>query len=83
MPYKLGKKWMAQTTIDGQKVRKRFDTKTEAKAWEVEQKDRILHPEKQIHSVSLLEWGTGYLEFALRKYSPKVVNEKRTCSASL
>ncbi len=76
MPYKLGKKWMAQTTIDGQKVRKRFDTKTEAKAWEVEQKDRIQHPEKQIHSVSLLEWGTGYLEFALRKYSPKVVNEK-------
>ena len=77
MPYKLGKKWMAQVNIDGQKVRKRFETKAEAKAWEIDQKDRILHPEKQIRSVSLLEWGTGYLEFALRKFSPKVFNEKK------
>ena len=36
MPYKLGKKWMAQVNIDGQKVRKRFETKAEAKAWEIE-----------------------------------------------
>lgn len=41
------------------------------------EKDRILHPEKLIRSVSLLEWGTGYLEFALRKFSPKVFNEKK------
>lgn len=77
MPYKLGKKWMAQVTIGGQKVCKRFTTKAEAKAWEIEEKERILHPEKQIHSASLLEWGTGYLEFALRKFCSKVFNEKK------
>jgi hypothetical protein len=32
MPYKLGKKWMAQVIIEGQKHRKLLDTKTEAKA---------------------------------------------------
>jgi hypothetical protein len=77
MSYKLGKKWMAQVNIDGQKVRKRFETKAEAKVGEIEQKDRILNPEKQIRSVSLLEWGTGYLEFALQKFSSKVFNEKK------
>jgi tRNA G37 N-methylase Trm5 len=41
MPYKRGRKWVAQVTKDGQKMARRFLTKNEALDWEVQKRKEI------------------------------------------
>lgn len=75
MPYKKTKngkvRWVGTVMLNGRRKNRIFDTKQEAKTWEVE-----------MHSVgeltvtpSLLKWAEEYLDYAT-KFSPKVYNEK-------
>lgn len=79
MPYKRGKGWMAQVRINGQKHRKTFPTKAEALAWEVGQKakEQPCFPLRKIHTVSLAEWATKYLDYAQVRFSSKTYEEKK------
>ena len=68
MPYRIGKKWMAQVRINNKKKRKLFTTKKEALAWEVrklEETSIIQEKVPEINTVSLLEWANQYLDFRL------------------
>jgi len=78
-------KWMGQIRREGERIRKLFETKAEALAWEADMRrgeicasspaaGRI--QETQTATISLIEWSNRYLDFALR-YRPKVYSEKR------
>lgn len=67
---------MGQVSLAGNLRRKLFDSKTEAKAWEVAEKRRIKKPSSTIPTVSCHEWATLYLDHAT-KFRPKVYSEKR------
>ena len=79
MPYKRGKRWMAQVRIDGQKFRRTFPTKAEALAWEVNHRGNEQTPTllRKIPTVSLAEWATKYLDYAQVKFSTKTYREKK------
>lgn len=82
MPYKLKKNgktvWMAQVKLNGRKYRRQFQTKADAKAWEVERKNATAEPEEPtIPTTSLLELANHYLNYAV-KFAPKTYSEKRT-----
>ncbi len=79
MPYKKGDKWVAQVRKTGRKREKIFQTKREAIAWEVEQKNL---PDKEweekIPTACLIDWATKYLDYAKVKFSRKTFDEKRS-----
>lgn len=80
MPYKRGKRWMAQVRINDKKHRKTFPTKAEALAWEVGQKGNSKEQSfqsVQIRMVSLADWATKYMDYAQVKFSAKTYDEKK------
>ena len=68
-------KWIAQVMKDGQRKAKLFDTKKEAKAWEVAMK--TAKARKATPSTSLIEWAEGYLDYSLAMHSKETFQEKR------
>ena len=93
MPYKNRGRWMAQIKKNNKKIRKRFPTKAEAIAWEVEQRkgDPQQRPQSvsqekilpQTPTISLIEWATKYLDFAEIKFTNKTYGEKRSAFKKL
>lgn len=69
--------WMGQLKWEGRKIRKLFETKEQARMWEVDKRRRLESPPSKpaTPSVSLIEWSTKYLEYAQR-HRPKVLSEK-------
>jgi integrase len=67
MPYRRGKKWVAQVKIDGKKVaQKVFAVKKDAIVWEAQtEKEIIMAPqETTVSTVSLLSWAHSYLDYS-------------------
>ena len=79
--------WRGQVKFWGQRFRKRCPSKAAAKAWEIEFK-RSLTAQRARGSVpptvtiSLIEWSTAYLDYALR-YTQKVYSEKQMVMKTL
>ena len=77
MPYKdKSGQWIAQVKKQGRKSKHRCQTKREALEWEAAQRSGDLIQEEKIHSVSLLEWATAYLEFSRQKFVKLTFEEK-------
>jgi integrase len=80
MPYKRGRKWVAQ--VRKKQVRKEaiFSTKAEALAWEVEMRktpsESRLQPETPT-GCSLIDWASAYLTFAQTRFTKRVYDEKK------
>lgn len=75
MPYKKTKngknRWVGSVMINGRRKERIFDTKKEAKTWEVE-----MHSAGELTATpSLLKWAEQYLDYS-RRFSPKVYSEK-------
>ncbi|MGR0479828.1 MAG: hypothetical protein ACTFAL_00080 [Candidatus Electronema sp. V4] len=71
-------KWMAQVVVNGCKLRRQFDTKAEARRWEIEKKDALERPARPPGLLFTLgSWSEAYLVFAQGKFSYKTVSEKR------
>ena len=71
-------KWLGQIKKP-RRIRKLFDTKAEAIAWEVEMKKSVEHQEPvetKTATVSLIEWANRYLDYCVR-YVPKTYSEKK------
>jgi integrase len=75
--------WLGQVKYQGRRLRKLYDTKKAAQAWEAEMQRRIHGEEVAMPApvptvmVSLREWAERYLDYALR-YSAKTYSEKRS-----
>jgi len=73
-------KWFGQIKKNGGRTRKLFDTKDEARAWEVDMKRGVVEPKQpeptKTATTSLIEWVNRYLDYSLR-HVPKVYSEKR------
>lgn len=78
MPYKdkRTQKWIGQVTVNGQKITRRWDTKKEAKEWEIREAKTVLVA-SSTPTVSLGEWAVAYLDFAKQKFVVKTYQEKR------
>lgn len=78
MPYeKKDGKWIGQIRRKGVRIGKQFETKKEAKEWEVQQwqiPDEIWG--KKDDMVSLLDWAEKYLDDAESRFSTGVYKEK-------
>ncbi|MGE4194675.1 MAG: tyrosine-type recombinase/integrase [Pseudodesulfovibrio sp.] len=87
MPYKIkGRKispWRARVRRQGEEFVAHFPTKAEALKWEGKVRAGVIDPRPEpeapdmTHLVSLIDWSTEYLLYAI-KYSAKTVSEKRT-----
>jgi len=78
MPYRRGRKWVAQVRKQGMRKEKVFSTKKEAIEWETQQ--RKLTPEdwqKKTNTVCLLDWANAYLDFSQTKFTEKTYKEKK------
>jgi integrase len=78
MPYfdKKSQKWRACRMIAGQRKSKLFQTKKEAKEWEVQQNEEEWAKET-IPTTSCLEWATEYLDMAKGRFATKTYKEKQ------
>jgi len=75
MPYKKTKNgrnlWVGSVMISGRRKERIFDTKKDAKAWEIE-----MHNAGELTATpSLLKWAEQYWDYS-RRFSPKVCSEK-------
>lgn len=86
MPYKRvrsGKtRWIGAVMLNGQRIERVFETKTEAKEWEADTRKGTsptltTHPQQKTPSTSLHEWASKYLEHALTTLTREVFTEKR------
>jgi len=79
MPYKRGKKWVAQVRINGIRREKIFLSKKDAVAWEVAMKQ---NPEtvlsQQTNTASLFDWSQAYLSSAEARFAKSTYEEKRS-----
>lgn len=80
MPYKSGKKWIAQVRINDKKQRKIFEKKADAKAWEVMHRELATEEpqEETIDTASLFNRAAKYLDFSEIKFSGKTYAEKKS-----
>ncbi len=71
-------KWMAQIVVNSQKLRRQFETKAEARRWEIEKKDELdkAAPVAPL-CLTLRAWADAYLAFSAEKHSLKTVKEKK------
>lgn len=77
MPYQeKNGRWRACRMIAGERKTKFFNTKAEAKKWEVEQTRAEWH-EAPTPTVSLLDFCTAYLKHVEERFSHKTFNEKK------
>jgi len=84
MPYKeKGGKFRGSIMINGNRVTKSFDTKSEAKNWEAEEKKRLIHLAQTPAGMELRTFFSKYLDFAELSYTTKVFKEKRALAQKL
>lgn len=89
MPYKKkmpGKplRWVGRVQKDGAVRQKVFDTKTEALAWEAEQRTTDWGAAAgPTPIVTALDWANEYLDWARERFSKKTYDEKRDAFARL
>ncbi len=80
MPYKLKRRgktvWRGRIKRGEKSVSKEFQTRNQALSWEVAMRQHQNEPVEKTPSISLLEWATEYLAYAMR-YAPKTFSEKR------
>lgn len=77
MPWKKGKKWIGQVREGTRRIQKVFPLKSDAIAWESDQKDVPANQWKTRSTFSLLSMANDYLLFSRAKHSTKVFAEKR------
>ncbi|MBW2149882.1 MAG: site-specific integrase, partial [Deltaproteobacteria bacterium] len=79
MPYRRGRKWVAQVRTFGIRREKIFQTRAEALGWEAEQRKLPAESLKSETSTSCLhDWAGAYLDFAKTRFSHKTYDEKKT-----
>lgn len=86
MPSKQGNKWRGCVMVEGKKYQQLFETKEEAKTFEVETKKRIkaeLTREPTPGDMELRIFFSKYLDFAEPRFSKKVFEEKRSLLVTL
>jgi len=86
MPYydKIRGLWIGQIRRGGKKSKKQFQTKAQAKKWEIEfQKLISLEPAEPISIISLFDFASSYLDYAKSKYVTKTYKEKQSAFRSL
>jgi integrase len=85
MPSKIHKRgrtrWMGRVQKDGQIKQKLFETKSQALAWEAEQRDADWTT--PTGSCALLEWASKYLDHVRVRHAEKTYQEKRGAFARL
>lgn len=74
-------KWMAQIVVNGQKLRRQFETKADARRWEIEKKDEL--DKAAPLCLTLRAWADAYLSFSAEKHSMKTVKEKKLAFRTL
>ena len=82
MPYynKQRGKWHGQVKHGGRKYRRLFNTKLEAKRWEIEKQAALQSQDNQPEKtpiISLGDWAVQYLDYSKLKHSPKTYEEKQ------
>ena len=76
MPYKMNSgKWRAERMFDGKRKTRTFQTKAEAKKWEVEQKPE---PPETIPTHTAYSAATEYLDHCKSEMATRTYEEKRT-----
>lgn len=87
MPYfdKKKKKWKGVVKKGTERFTHQFQTKTEAKAWEVEKWKELENPkqEKTETGMDLLSLSNNYLDFCQRRFSATTYGEKRKLCANV
>ena len=68
-------KWRAIFKINGKRHQKIFETKTEAKKWEVEEKAKLKSLAQTPQGMDLEIFFSIYLDFAVTNFSEKVYKE--------
>ena len=81
MPYydKSKKKWIGQTRANGRKATKQFQSKKEAKKWELSEKASI----STIPTISLFDFATIYLDYSKLKHANITYKEKKSVFKNL
>ncbi len=78
MPSKVKKRgkirWMGRVQKDGQIRQKICGTKSEALAWEAEQRD--VNWTTRTDSLTLIDWANRYLDYAKARFVQKTIHEK-------
>ncbi len=79
MPYQMKDgRWRAHRMIAGKRRTKICDTKAQAKAWEVEQKEQDWEEQEAVtHTVCLHDVATLYLDFSQSRHDKKTFEAKR------
>lgn len=78
MPYKEKNGWRAAVMIDGQRMTKRFESKAEAKKWEIQQKELAENPIlTDTAFLTVVEWLNGYLDDVEPKLTSKTFKEEK------
>lgn len=86
MPYfdKARGLWIGQVRRDGRKFRSHFQTKSQAKKWEIEFHQAIGQDQPETTpTISLFDFATKYLDFSQTKYVMKTYKEKQSAFRSL
>ncbi|MCI5157067.1 MAG: hypothetical protein D3906_01260 [Candidatus Electrothrix sp. AUS1_2] len=81
MPYynKQRGKWQGQVRFNGKTYRKLFDTKQQAKVWEVRERNALESSldADLIPTISLFDWAVQYLDYSKLRHSKKTYEEKQ------
>ena len=76
--------WIGQIRREGRKFKKQFQTKSQAKKWEIGFQASInLEQPEQIPTISLFDFASRYLDYAKSKYVSKTYKEKQSAFRSL
>lgn len=74
MPYKDRGKWRGIVKINGKRYSESFPTKKEAKEWERDFRDSLLH--RPVEAIDFEAFTGKYIEFAKARFAKSVYEEK-------